>query len=69
MVAWRLKLATPEYPDGREMILIANDLTFLIGSFGVREDMLFNKASILARTLQVPRVSKWIVLFEATNVQ
>lgn len=57
MVAWRLVLATPEYPEGREMILIANDLTYLIGSFGPREDFLFNKASILARELKVPRVS------------
>lgn len=57
MVAWRLCLATPEYPEGREMILIANDLTHLIGSFGPREDLLFNKASILARELKVPRVS------------
>lgn len=50
-------MATPEYPEGREMILIANDLTFLIGSFGPQEDHLFNKASILARELKVPRVS------------
>lgn len=56
MVAWRICLATPEYPEGREMILIANDLTHLIGSFGPREDILFNKASILARELKVPRV-------------
>lgn len=57
MVAWRLVLSTPEFPGGREIILIANDLTYLIGSFGPREDMLFNKASILARELKVPRVS------------
>lgn len=57
MVAWRIILATPEYPEGRELILIANDLTFLIGSFGPCEDILFNKASILARELKVPRVS------------
>lgn len=57
MVAWRLVLSTPEYPEGRDMILIANDLTHFIGSFGPREDMLFNEASILARKLKVPRVS------------
>lgn len=57
MVAWRLVLSTPEYPEGRDMILIANDLTHLIGSFGPREDQLFNEASILARELKVPRVS------------
>jgi hypothetical protein len=27
MVAWRLKLYTPEYPEGREVICIANDIT------------------------------------------
>lgn len=58
MVAWRIVIATPEYPIGREMIVIANDLTFLIGSFGPREDLLFNKASIVARELKVPRVSE-----------
>lgn len=63
MVAWRLVLATPEYPEGREMILIANDLTYLIGSFGPREDILFNKASILARERKVPRVS--IILYHS----
>lgn len=57
MIAWRLVLATPECPEGREMVLIANDLTYLIGSFGPREDQLFNEASILARKLKCPRVS------------
>lgn len=56
MVAWRLVLATPEYPEGRELILIANDLTYLIGSFGPKEDHLFHQASILARQLKCPRV-------------
>lgn len=57
MVAWRLVLSTPEFPEGRELVLIANDLTYFIGSFGPQEDFLFNKASILARELKVPRVS------------
>lgn len=38
MVAWRLTLYTPEFPDGRDIIVIANDITYLIGSFGPRED-------------------------------
>lgn len=57
MVAWRIILATPEYPDGREIILIANDMTYLIGSFGPKEYAIFNKASILARDRRVPRVN------------
>lgn len=56
MVAWRMVLATPEFPEGRELILIANDLTFVIGSFGPKEDLVFNKASELARERKVPRI-------------
>ncbi|XP_015039536.2 acetyl-CoA carboxylase isoform X1 [Drosophila pseudoobscura] len=56
MVAWRIVLATPEYPNGREIIVIANDLTYLIGSFGIKEDVLFAKASQLARERKVPRI-------------
>uniref|UniRef100_V5GV05 Acetyl-CoA carboxylase n=1 Tax=Anoplophora glabripennis TaxID=217634 RepID=V5GV05_ANOGL len=32
MVAWRLTLFTPEYPDGRDIIVIANDITYLTGA-------------------------------------
>lgn len=56
MVAWRIVLCTPEFPNGREIILIANDLTYLIGSFGPKEYAIFNKASMLARERKVPRV-------------
>ncbi|KAG4075355.1 hypothetical protein HA402_003146 [Bradysia odoriphaga] len=56
MVAWRIVLCTPEFPNGREIILIANDLTYLIGSFGPKEYAIFNKASILARERKVPRI-------------
>ncbi|XP_076277454.1 acetyl-CoA carboxylase isoform X2 [Lasioglossum baleicum] len=57
MVAWRLKLYTPEYAEtGRDVILIANDLTYLIGSFGPKEDLVFCKASERARQLGVPRI-------------
>lgn len=27
MVAWMLTLRTPEYPEGRQVVLIANDIT------------------------------------------
>lgn len=56
MVAWRMTLFTPEYPDGRDIIVIANDITFLIGSFGPREDLVFQLASELARKLKIPRI-------------
>ena len=56
MVAWRVKLITPEYPTGRDIIVICNDITFMIGSFGPQEDKLFLAASQLARTLKIPRI-------------
>ncbi|KAG9067876.1 acetyl-coenzyme-A carboxylase [Linnemannia hyalina] len=56
MVAWIFTLRTPEYPEGRQIIVIANDITYNIGSFGPEEDLVFYKASELARKLGVPRV-------------
>merc|ERR1719444_569434 len=56
MIAWRISLKTLEYPDGRDIVLIANDVTFQAGSFGVREDQLFQKASEYARTRGIPRI-------------
>ncbi|KAI9138810.1 acetyl-CoA carboxylase [Paraphysoderma sedebokerense] len=56
MVAWLFEMFTPEYPTGRKAIVIANDITFQIGSFGPEEDYLFYKASSLARQLGLPRI-------------
>ncbi|CAJ1393583.1 unnamed protein product, partial [Effrenium voratum] len=56
MLAWRITMKTPEYPAGRDIILLANDVTFQAGSFGVREDQFFQKASELARVRGVPRI-------------
>ncbi|XP_074643040.1 acetyl-CoA carboxylase-like isoform X2 [Tubulanus polymorphus] len=56
MVAWRMNLKTPEYPDGRNLIVIANDITNQIGSFGPQEDQLYLKASELARSEGLPRI-------------
>ncbi|KAG0050037.1 acetyl-coenzyme-A carboxylase, partial [Linnemannia elongata] len=56
MVAWIFTLRTPEYPEGRQIIVIANDITYNIGSFGPEEDLVFYKASELARKLGIPRV-------------
>ena len=46
MVAWVVKMKTPEYPEGREVVVIANDVTVQSGSFGVEEDELYYKASV-----------------------
>ncbi|XP_042344465.1 acetyl-CoA carboxylase isoform X2 [Plectropomus leopardus] len=56
MVAFRMKMKTPEYPEGRDIIVICNDITHMIGSFGPQEDELFLKASELARAEGIPRV-------------
>lgn len=56
MVAWKCTAKTPEYPKGRKFIIIANDITFKIGSFGPQEDMFFYKATELAREEGIPRI-------------
>ena len=56
MVAWLLTLYTPEFPEGREIIIISNDITFKAGSFGTREDRLFELASKLSREKGIPRL-------------
>ena len=56
MLAWKITLHTPEYPDGRDMVLIANDVSFEGGSFGPQEDLLYTRASEMARKLGIPRV-------------
>lgn len=56
MVGWIVTAKTPEYPRGRRFIIIANDITFKIGSFGPLEDNFFHKCSELARKLGIPRI-------------
>lgn len=56
MVAWHMRLKTPEYPDGRDLVVICNDITYQAGSFGTKEDILFFKASEYARVRGLPRV-------------
>eukprot|EP00930_Biecheleria_cincta_P026761 TRINITY_DN18824_c0_g1_i1.p1 TRINITY_DN18824_c0_g1~~TRINITY_DN18824_c0_g1_i1.p1 ORF type:complete len:2162 (-),score=504.14 TRINITY_DN18824_c0_g1_i1:27-6512(-) len=56
MVAWRCTIMTPEYPGGRDIVLIANDVTHQAGSFGVEEDIIFQKTSEYARVRGLPRI-------------
>ena len=56
MVAWHTTMKTPEYPEGREVVFIANDVTVQSGSFGVSEDDFYYVASEYARKLKIPRV-------------
>ena len=56
MVAWLVEMKTPEYPEGREVVVVANDVTVQSGSFGVEEDEVYFKASKFARERNLPRV-------------
>ncbi|KAI4277224.1 MAG: hypothetical protein LQ337_001938 [Flavoplaca oasis] len=56
MVGWICTAKTPEYPKGRRFIIVANDITFKIGSFGPVEDKYFYKCTELARKLGIPRI-------------
>ena len=49
MVCWRVTLVTDEYPvDGREIILVANDITHMSGSFSPKEDAVYRASFDLA---------------------
>ena len=56
MVAWQMSVKTPLYPNGRWIIVISNDITYKIGSFGPQEDILFKRASEHARHHGYPRI-------------
>jgi len=56
MAAWLMVLKTVQYPNGRQVVLIANDITHKAGSFGTREDVVFKLASQYAREKKIPRI-------------
>lgn len=56
MVGFKVTAKTPEYPRGRQFIIVANDITHKIGSFGPEEDEYFNRCTDLARKLGIPRI-------------
>ncbi|KAM3354571.1 hypothetical protein ACQJBY_025337 [Aegilops geniculata] len=56
VVAWNMKLSTPEFPGGREIIVVANDVTFKAGSFGPREDAFFDAVTNLACERKIPLI-------------
>lgn len=56
MVGWIYTIQTPECPAGRRVLVLANDITFKIGSFGPEEDYFFYKCTQLARQLGIPRI-------------
>merc|ERR1719387_1427167 len=56
MVGFSCTFRTPEYPEGREVVIVANDVTYQSGSFGVQEDDFFAKVTRFAAARGVPRV-------------
>ncbi|XP_074264154.1 acetyl-CoA carboxylase 1-like [Silene latifolia] len=56
MVAWCLEMLTPEFPDGRTILVVANDVTFKAGSFGTREDAFFLAVTELACSKKLPLI-------------
>ncbi|KAF4593047.1 acetyl-coenzyme-A carboxylase [Pleurotus pulmonarius] len=56
MVAWVFTLRTPEFPEGRKVVVVANDITYKIGSFGPIEDQFFYQVTLYARDLGLPRI-------------
>ncbi|KAL2894342.1 Acetyl-CoA carboxylase 1 [Bienertia sinuspersici] len=56
MVAWRMEMSTPEFPDGRTILVVANDVTFKAGSFGPREDAFFLAVTDLACSQKLPLI-------------
>jgi len=56
MIAWRITLYTPQYPNGRDIVIISNDITYQAGTFGPLEDILFDLASRHSRERHIPRI-------------
>ena len=56
MVAWLMELKTVRYPNGHQVVIIANDITHKAGSFGTRKYVVFKMASGFAREINVHRL-------------
>ncbi|XP_059630432.1 acetyl-CoA carboxylase 1-like [Cornus florida] len=56
MVAWCMEMSTPEFPSGRTILIVANDVTFKAGSFGPKEDAFFLAVTNLACSKKVPLI-------------
>lgn len=56
MVAWRMEMSTPEFPSGRTIFIVSNDVTFKNGSFGPREDAFFQAVTDIACAQKLPLV-------------
>ncbi|XP_047324007.1 acetyl-CoA carboxylase 1-like [Impatiens glandulifera] len=56
MVAWTMEMSTPEFPNGRTILVVSNDVTFKAGSFGPREDAFYLAVTDLACAKKIPLI-------------
>nr|BBG67099.1 acetyl-CoA carboxylase [Gnetum ula] len=56
MVAWKMEMITPEFPSGRTILVVANDVTYSVGSFGPKEDAFFAAVTDLACEKKLPLI-------------
>jgi acetyl-CoA carboxylase / biotin carboxylase 1 len=56
MVSWLMEMCTPEFPSGRTILVVSNDVTFKAGSFGPGEDVYFRAATDLACAKKIPLI-------------
>uniref|UniRef100_A0A0N4ZJF5 Acetyl-CoA carboxylase n=1 Tax=Parastrongyloides trichosuri TaxID=131310 RepID=A0A0N4ZJF5_PARTI len=57
MVAWEIELYTPEsYLEPLKIVVIANDITYKMGSFSMKEHLVYAKASEYSRKFNLPRI-------------
>ncbi|XP_051124639.1 acetyl-CoA carboxylase 1-like [Andrographis paniculata] len=56
MVAWHMEMSTPEFPAGRSVFIVSNDVTFRNGSFGPREDAFFQAVTNIACAQKTPLI-------------
>lgn len=56
MVGWLMHMRTPEFPAGRKVLIVSNDVTFSAGSFGPKEDVFFKSMTDLACHQKLPLI-------------
>lgn len=54
MVAWVMEMFTPEFPTGRKILVISNDITFRNITFDPREDAFFQVMTDVACIQKFP---------------
>jgi acetyl-CoA carboxylase carboxyltransferase component len=56
IVAWRVRIRSPEAGSGRELVVVSGDMTVKGGSVSMEEDILFSEAARMARDEGIPFV-------------